>query len=509
MPRNVQTIDCKICNEKFSSVGLATHLRTKHNITNDEYVSRYGEFRKNILKKVLDDTEECLICKDGSKFNTKGLSWHLRQVHNLSKIDYVKQYILNNIIPTCNCGCGSPLTIKHYKPYIVTEYIAGHNSKGNLNPNYGKRHSDDTKQKMKIAGNGRIQRTNDRWETDWNVSVTTRKFSPPSRLEYTFTCNTCNTIFTRINPVIASCPACNPFNRSRGEREIMDYIKQHLPGATILTGNRTLLPSKTELDIVLPEYKIAIEFDGLYWHGELAGKHRLYHLKKTTEAESIGYKLFHVFEDEWNDNRTCVIERIISATSNCNRQSVYARQCSVLEITASVANEFLNNYHLQGKCQHTTRLGLFNNGELLQVMTFSKPNASHGSYKSAGSTMELSRLCTKHGVRIIGGASKLLNYFINTVTHVDKLLTYADKRYSTLNNTVYEKIGFQFIKTIPPTYWYVKRGTSKKYHRFNFTKKKTIQLGGVSTNTEWENMQLLGYDRIWDCGKLKYEMILK
>lgn len=47
----------------------------------------------------------------------------------------------------------------------------------------------------------------------------------------------------------------------------------------------------------------------------------------------------------------------------------------------------------------------------------------------------------------------------------------------------------------------------KRLHRFNFTKQRIIEkYNGLAEFSEWENMKLLGYDRIWDCGHLKYEM---
>jgi hypothetical protein len=46
----------------------------------------------------------------------------------------------------------------------------------------------------------------------------------------------------------------------------------------------------------------------------------------------------------------------------------------------------------------------------------------------------------------------------------------------------------------------------KFYHRFSFRKDQLPKK--LSTFdpalTEWENMQLNGYDRVWDCGNLKY-----
>jgi hypothetical protein len=98
----------------------------------------------------------------------------------------------------------------------------------------------------------------------------------------------------------------------------------------------------------------------------------------------------------------------------------------------------------------------------------------------------------------MGGASKLWSYFVKN--HNPKsVITYADRRYS--DGTFYEKIGFKKIGISKPNYFYFKN-TINLLSRLNFQKNK---LSGKLEKfdaclTEWENMQLNGYDRIWDCG---------
>ena len=44
-------------------------------------------------------------------------------------------------------------------------------------------------------------------------------------------------------------------------------------------------------------------------------------------------------------------------------------------------------------------------------------------------------------------------------------------------------------------------------HRSNFTKGIILsKYGGDPDKTEWENMQDMGYDRIWDCGSACWEL---
>jgi hypothetical protein len=56
-----------------------------------------------------------------------------------------------------------------------------------------------------------------------------------------------------------------------------------------------------------------------------------------------------------------------------------------------------------------------------------------------------------------------------------------------------------------------KKSIQTREHRYKYRKSELKKLLSVYdiTKTEWENMQANGYDRIWDCGSLRYEMILK
>lgn len=63
------------------------------------------------------------------------------------------------------------------------------------------------------------------------------------------------------------CPKCFR-NSSKKEIEIVNFLK-NLGIENIITGSKDILSNSKELDIFLPDYNLAIEFDGLYWHSEL------------------------------------------------------------------------------------------------------------------------------------------------------------------------------------------------------------------------------------------------
>jgi hypothetical protein len=47
-----------------------------------------------------------------------------------------------------------------------------------------------------------------------------------------------------------------------------------------------------------------------------------------------------------------------------------------------------------------------------------------------------------------------------------------------------------------------------RLHRFNFRKDVLLKEGFDVKLTEWEIMKQRGYDRIWDCGSMKFEFIV-
>lgn len=102
------------------------------------------------------------------------------------------------------------------------------------------------------------------------------------------------------------CPKCRP-QGSTPENELADYI--HNLGFDIVRNSRKIIPP-LELDVAIPSERIAFEFNGIFWHSEQAGKAFQYHQNKTLMAQSSGYKLFHVYESDWDINRGDVEERI-------------------------------------------------------------------------------------------------------------------------------------------------------------------------------------------------------
>lgn len=294
------------------------------------------------------------------------------------------------------------------------------------------------------------------------------------------------------------CPMCYAeMSVSREEMELRDFVKELCSNAVRFNVRNIIQP--LELDIVDDANNIAIEYDGLYWHSDEKLKDCKYHLNKTNLCSQNGYRLIHIFEDEWLDKKEIVksrLENIFGKTP----YKIGARKCMVREISQREAKEFLTNNHIQGNVNSSIRYGLFYNGELVSVMTFGKLRKNLGSTSEEGH-YELVRFCNKLHCNVIGGASKLLHHFIREF-NPKRIISYADKRWS--NGEMYVKLGFEHLRDSKPSYFYSLHGKTRE-NRFKYRKDILVSEGYDKNKSESQIMRERGYSRIYDCGCMVFE----
>jgi very-short-patch-repair endonuclease len=319
--------------------------------------------------------------------------------------------------------------------------------------------------------------------------------------KYRFQCNKCNYVFdTSINNSFGSlfCEKCNPNRKVTLENSFFDFLSNISPTFIIKRRDRTILYGK-ELDFYLPDQKIAMELDGLYWHSESGGeKNRHYHLNKFKGCIAHGIRLLHIFENEWRDKPE-LVKSVIKTILKCNtNRTIYARKCEVKEVPNKEKQEFLDANHLQQTDKSTIKLGLYESTELISLMTFRKTSRFDKSAE-----WELSRFCNLKNVIVMGGASRLFKHFTKTYNPTS-IVSYNDRRY--FSGDLYSILGFDFIGNTPPSYHYITRDYKSLINRMNFQKHKLSKvLPAFDPDiSEWENMKNNGWDRIWDCGHGKW-----
>lgn len=278
---------------------------------------------------------------------------------------------------------------------------------------------------------------------------------------------------------------------SHKEKEVEDFIKSL--GFKIQSNVRNLIKTKDgkikELDIYIPEKKVAIEFDGVYWHSDKFSYPNA-HLEKTELCEDLGIRLIHILDYYWNTKKD-ICKDIIKAALGKLEIKIHARKCEVKEIDNKTYKDFLNKYHIQGEVNSSIRYGLFYKNELVQCVGLGKSRFKKDE-------IELHRMCSKNNIQVLGGFSKLLKHCKqkHIVSYIDRYI---------YNGKSYEKSGWKFLKYTKPSYMYFKN--NRLYNRMKFQKFKLSKIleNYDPSKTEFENMDANKYLRIYDCGTIKVE----
>lgn len=323
-------------------------------------------------------------------------------------------------------------------------------------------------------------------------------------IEYSWKCKKCGEVFTHYynNASIPVCRKCYPkYKERRLQLEILDFVKTVYSGEICFEERLINVDSSDkrknlEVDIYLPERKLAFEINGSYWHSSLYRKPS-YHKHKTKLCAELGIHLVHIMEYTWVNNPEGVKSRIKDLLGIYD-QTVYARKCEVRKIEYNKAKEFLAINHLQGETVSSFNCGLFYKDELVGVMTFGSPRFNK-KY-----SWELLRFCVKQGFHIPGAASKLLSFFVKEAKP-DNLISYADRTWS--NGKLYRALGFELEGETKPNYVYVKNNNVDVLHRYKCQKHKLAKLLGKQFDpslSESENMTKACYWKVYDCGNLVF-----
>lgn len=231
---------------------------------------------------------------------------------------------------------------------------------------------------------------------------------------------------------------------------------------------------------------------------------RYYFSKAKKFFDVMGIRVLFIFEDEWRQSASLVVSKIKhNLKLNVGNKKIYARKCEIRTITSKVKNNFLISNHIQGKANSLVNLGAFYQNELVSVMTFSNPRIITNNMSRLDKlSWEIVRFASNINYNVVGVASKMLKYF--EINHEwTQIYSYADRRWS--DGNLYNALGFLLNNTNIPSYFYVKNDL--RHFRCDFIKSKIQTLMGDKFDeklTNYQNMLNFGYDRIWDCGTLKF-----
>lgn len=300
-------------------------------------------------------------------------------------------------------------------------------------------------------------------------------------------------VYSRAKENGSGCPRCQT-GVSRDEEELLLWLTELLPeGVNIVTNDRSILGGQ-ELDIYLPQYHLAIEFNGIYWHTEQQGKDRKYHYQKWEACQKVGVQLIHLWEDDWRLNKE-LVKGMLSHKLGLGRGTrVMARKTTVSGVSQKEAKEFLEANHIQGNSNGSIRLGLrISDGSLVACMIARKVAGREGTYL-------ISRYATSQ--HVVGGFTKLLSR-LEKESDVNTVMTFSDNGVS--DGALYRQNGFVTAGALAPDKKYVYGKI--RCHKFNFRLKRFREdpkLLWDESMSERELAVLNDIPWIWDAGKIRW-----
>lgn len=265
------------------------------------------------------------------------------------------------------------------------------------------------------------------------------------------------------------CSVCSGhFDGTSGvEDEIYKWVKSICPDA--VQSDRTVLKNMGrngyELDIYSPSGKVAIEFNGRFWHSvnHIAkaknmsyAEAKKYHYSKSVECENQGIRLIHIWDYEWEDERKQrVLKNIILGALGALPKRYFARKTSLHHYEVGCPrwqelNGFFAQNNIQGNRGGSHVFTLEDaNGRILMAYKFGRPSGGKAKQKYE---YEMVRGASAPGVQVIGGASKLWKHAMETL-RPKSVVYYIDYNY--FDGKSVEKLGGRYVGSQPgvKNYW--------------------------------------------------------
>lgn len=341
-------------------------------------------------------------------------------------------------------------------------------------------------------------------------------YNKPLTEQWKFKCKEGHEYSTRMSDRLNGhgCPICGARSVNmvaKMEDTLAEDLRKR--GIKVIQSDRTQIRSLStgrpaELDLYLPDYKIAVELNGLYWHSDkhmaesstynAPGGKQNYHEAKRIACKRVGIRLMQFYEDTTNEHYQLVVDKILATCGLLQRERLMARKMNVVEVDP----HWLDTHHIQ-KSGRGLCIGFEYNGEVIAAMQYRQAPEN----EAVKGTYILDRYATDSRYFVVGGIEKLMKYAERTES-IRYWVSYADKTVSV--GDLYEKLGFHKVAESGPDYQYVYK--AKRYHKFNFRKerfKKDPNLVYFEGMTEAQLADLNNVYRIYDCGKIKYVKEIK
>lgn len=148
------------------------------------------------------------------------------------------------------------------------------------------------------------------------INILPDQIAPYASTKVWWKCDNGHSYYAAPNVKKDECHKCWNGNVSRDEKKLAEFVEQLIGVDRVVRNDRTVLAPR-ELDIYIPSLKIAIEYNGVYWHDKKLYlddlNNNTFHSKeqqKTRDCEILGIYVLHVWEDDWLNDEEQVKEHM-------------------------------------------------------------------------------------------------------------------------------------------------------------------------------------------------------
>lgn len=324
-----------------------------------------------------------------------------------------------------------------------------------------------------------------------------------TREQHSFRCADCGHVWsTSVDSLVrthhSGCPACAG-TVSNAERELFDWVVALCPDAqqSVREVYSEKLGYRFEWDVYIPSKKIAIEYNGLYFH-RYPVKPKDYHWEKTRKSAAHGVKLVHVYEDDWLHRRPVVCKTLKHLLGVVDER-FFARKLVLKskDRLSPALQSFYEKNHMLGAPIGGVTYGLLDSGKIRALMTFKPVQSERGK----GDGYELIRFASRG--QVVGGASRLFTAFLRDV-RPNRVISYSDS--DMFEGNLYSVLGFNKVRDVPPDYTSVWGGIRR--HKSYTRRTNLARLLGEAfdpNKSEMQNLINAGVFVIFNSGRTKWE----
>lgn len=297
---------CKICGKEFKA---SNHIKKKHNLTSKEYYDLYIKTENECKCKICDKPTEFLSLNNGYRsFCSVKCAQNDKEVRNK-----VLETTKNNLLE--KYGVINVQQIQEVREKTKRTCLEKYGNEYAIAAKETKQKISDT-QKSKLKNYKGLIKTDDVskiYGTGWYQTPVRKALNIEIIMKGRYAYIRESDI-SKIEDYLHS-----DLRHSKKESELLQFLESIYTKEIFHNYKNKTAIYPYELDFYLPELKLGIEYNSLYYHSLEKGNTETYHLMKSLLCRDKNIRLIHIYEFEDFEQQKQLLKDLILGQDNYNK----------------------------------------------------------------------------------------------------------------------------------------------------------------------------------------------